>query len=1196
MIQKIQLFIIKRLKLDRKEEFFMKWNPAQHQAIHERRKEILVSAGAGSGKTAVLIERIMQKILTENRNVDEILIVTFTNLAAKEMKERLRIRLEEALADSPLEKHLQDQIYKIPYANISTFHTFCNELARRYYYLLDLDANITLIDDAQVALMKDEVLEAQFERFHDEQNPDFLLLEASFGTDRDDESLKIMLLKMYEMARANPNMDDWLDGLTDLYDMPTSDLSTWIHYPKFTEFIELLTDEAKNHLQKARAAALQAPLVEKTHPYLDGVYESDLALLKQLIVNIDTYGAAREFLYSMSLERFPTAKKAEFDEMLHKEVSESRKRFKTIIEGIKKDFFAYTNETHRIHFEHCQRVMKSLVSVIRLYHKALMTHKKAQNKLDFSDLEWFAWELLSKPEIAQEVATQFKEIMIDEYQDTNDMQETIIGLMRQMVTVPLFMVGDVKQSIYRFRQAEPSIFRNKYQRYQGTINGAASSVLKIDLMENYRSSKEVIDATNSVFERLMDEAVAEIKYDEDARLKLGVTGEETGDFNQAELHLIDREEILTNTSVNEQSANEIEARHVAGLVHDYVTNGHEIYDRKLGKKRQVQYGDIVILMRSLTHVSIYQDVFTKYGIPLFTESPGDLLQATEVINILSLLKVIDNPYQDIELVGVMRSPLFFFTDSDLATIKTSAGGSNFYECAQNYAKIGTNERLKSKTGDFLGKVNRWRYQSKTQSIWNLLQDIYISTAYYDFVLSRPHATLRKANLDLFQKIARDYEESSKKGLYDFLNYIENLQILGRTIPRAKVSTAESDVVRVMTIHKSKGLEFPIVIMSQIQKQFNIADETGNYVMHKNYGVALKYIDPELRLKQKTMATVLLAKLIRKEMLAEEMRLLYVAMTRAKSKLIFTGTFDTKKRQEAITETTDILLPQYDRQNAKSYADWLLPAILPESETKMDSIWQVRLVTELCDVLEVEKSPANVSEVPLEIDLHQVLHKTYRHQELTGILAKQSVSQRKIEEEVPLIKGVPEVMEAVAYDRPSFMRKDFTPAEIGTALHQFMQHLDVRRDWTLATLQELQLELVNRNIIKQAVASKIDLSDVLKYTQSAVFSRLKYAIQVKKELPFMSLVQVGESEASRTLLQGVIDLLVEFEEEVWVVDYKTDFVKNFERESEELHRRYDIQMKYYLQAIGDIYKDKKISCHVYFMRAGKAIVYEKLTTK
>ncbi len=1188
------------------------WNDEQWEAIYEKGHDLLISAGAGSGKTAVLVERIIQKILLDQINVDELLVLTFTEAAAAEMKQRVRARIEQELAKHPNDLMLSAQLNKISGANISTFHAFCNKLIRRYYYLLQLDPVFKIADDIEVGILQDDVIESLFDELAEVEDEAFIRLSESFNSDRDDEALKVMLLKVYELARSNPNMQQWLMNLSSLYEWNGEDLGSWRYYDEIGKLIAPAIEEAMLDLDKAKQFASDAEMMGTPHKYPTEIYPEDIAYATRLKESQNAgYDVLREAFKNTKLSNFPRFNAKQFDKEAHEQSKAARDSFKKKLGKIEEKYFVYSNETHKRHFDESQKVVISLSTLVLKFHERFMKAKRERQMLDFSDLEWNTLALLiqdDKPtEVALDIYHQFKEIMIDEYQDTNSMQECIITSIAKVAqpNIPIFMVGDVKQSIYRFRLAEPSIFQGKYH----TFSSDKTVGNKIDLMKNYRSHQQVIDATNFIFKQLMDEPVGEIDYDEAAMLKLGVSGEVNDLFNQSEIHLIDKKQFDEEIEADLNTI-ELEAHHIARTILQWIKSGQEIYDRKKGMYRPITYQDIVILMRSLGSVTIFQDVFRLYGIPLFTEQNTDLFDSIEIINLVSCLKVIDNPYQDIPLVGLMRSPLFFFTERELAQIKVSTKANSFYDLVHYYAKSGDDEGLKQKVSQFIKTIERWRFESKTTSLSQLITRIYEQTLYYEFVLGLPHGYLRKANLDVFVDKARVYENSTKKGLYGFVGYIDRMQSLGKHFGKAKTVTANEDVVRIMSIHKSKGLEFPIVFVSQIHKKFNEQDEKGNYLVHKKYGVAVKYIDPILRLKQKTIAQNVVGSMIHKEMLAEEMRLLYVAMTRAKSKLIFTGVFDAEKKLSSMNEVikdSSWLLPSSHRLSAKNYADWVIPAVLKHPDTKElvetyceaqplflsdESSWKLRIISEHEQLEEQQIEKEIDGEKPPMIDFEKAFYQSYDYQPLVEINAKQSVSQRKEEEWTPMFKGIPEVKPQVAYDRPSFMKENqVSGPEAGTALHQFMQHLPVTLDHTLESLQEMKTRVIEKEMMTEAMANKIDLEQVLAFIKTPLYETLTKAFQIKKEVPFMTLVKVSEHEQSQILLQGVIDLLAEFDDHVWIIDYKTDYVRDFNTQYEELKERYAVQMKYYSKAIKEIYPTKKVSCYVYFLKVQQSIIYE-----
>ena len=865
------------------------WNDEQWQAIYEKGHDLLISAGAGSGKTAVLVERIIQKILIDHINIDELLVLTFTEAAAAEMKQRIRARIEQELAKQPGNLVLSAQLNKISAANISTFHAFCNKLIRRYYYLLQLDPVFKIADDIEVGILQDDVIEELFDELAEIEDENYLCLSESFNSDRDDEALKTMLLKVYELARSNPQMHQWLMNLRSLYEWDGHDLQSWRYYQEIGKLIAPSIDEALLDLEKAREFAKDAEVMGIDHKYRTEVYDQDVAYATRLKESQQSaYADLREAFKNTKLATFPRFNAKQYDKEAHEQSKNARDAFKKRLGKLEEKYFVYSNETHARHFNESEHLVIALSTLVMKFHERFLKAKRERQMLDFSDLEWNTLHLLVQEDqptdVARDIYHQFKEIMIDEYQDTNSMQECIITSIAKVAQpeIPIFMVGDVKQSIYRFRLAEPSIFQGKYQAYSS--NKEAGN--KIDLMKNYRSHQQVIDATNFIFKQLMDEPVGEIEYDEAAMLKLGVTGENNDEFNKSEVHLIDKKQ-FDEESEADLNAIEIEAHHIARLILQWVNNGQEIYDRKKGCYRPITYQDIVILMRSLGSVTIFQDVFRLYNIPLFTEQNTDLFDSIEIINLVSCLKVIDNPYQDIPLVGLMRSPLFFFTERELSLIKVATKANSFYDLVLYYRQAGEDELLKQKVAQFVQTIERWRFESKTTSLSQLIIRIYEQTLYYEFVLGLPHGYLRKANLDVFVDKARMYENSTKKGLYGFVNYIDRMQALGKHFGKAKTVTANENVVRIMSIHKSKGLEFPVCYYSMIYKKFNISDLKEKILYDNQYGIILPYYNEGIG---ETIYKTMLKQRYIKEEISEQIRLLYVALTRAREKMIIVSPY------------------------------------------------------------------------------------------------------------------------------------------------------------------------------------------------------------------------------------------------------------------------------------------------------------------
>ena len=1174
-----------------------RFNDRQLEAITARNGQVLIAAGAGSGKSTVLVERLMRKIIDEGVDVDAFLIVTFTNLAAKEMLGKIRKALTKAASDSGNnQQHLKNQLYKLPYANVSTFHGFCIKILRRYYYLVDLDVNVSVMEDMAATLLLSQTLDAFMDEAYKDE--DFQFLSDIFSADREDKKFKTLLSIIYQNAIAMPHFEDWLDDLKKLYDMVDT-IDDWAYYDKVKQLIFPMLDAAQGFIQEAQDCAFKS---HPDHGYLE-VYEADKKLIDALgeALATGTYETVRNMLLGTELLSMPRKKK-DWEKDNHDQASSARKNFVKLKDTLLENFFAYSTATHHIHFNHGKKVTKALAHYIKQLDQQFLAAKKQMAQVDFSDLERYTLHILTHNRDAkEEIAQQFAEIMIDEYQDTNPMQETIVTLLAGAVTpnIPIFMVGDIKQSIYRFRGAKPSIFSDKYENY---AYGETVTSRKIDLMQNYRSSDAVVDGTNYLMAHLMDKPVAKIQYDEAAWLKLGKTGDDLTSqttflqhdnsvallSNQPELFVIDAE-TAQDESAEEESLEkaEIEAHVIAQKIRAMIDEAQYLWDSDEKTYRLAKFSDMVILLRSMTPSQTFLRILSQYDIPVTIETTGSLLDTLEVSNVREMLRIIDNPKQDIPLLGVMKSPMFNFTSEQLAHIRIHQPEVSIYDAVKNYAISGTDVALRRAVEGFLKQLQHLRYVSTYESIEGLLYLIYETTGYYQFVLGRQGGDVKALNLDGFVRVAQSYETYTTNGLYGFLRHLDYLESLDKMLPAATESAG--DGVKMMTIHKSKGLEFPVVFVAQMHRNFDTRDEMGDYLIHKEWGIGVQYIDARLRLKQKSLPARVIAGDLHEEMLAEEMRLLYVALTRAESKVILTGVVGKTSSLDAL-EVLDNT-PSHVRLSGKNFLDWVIPVVSKKDEVNP---WLYERIETVDCLGTFVSNPDVLAEVFVDegVDLKGLLRVVNLRMDLAFVTAKQSVTQRKLEETVPLYRGIAETLPKPAYDRPSFMGKVVKATEVGTAFHQFMQHLPVEAGHTLESLRFLAQQLADDFILDKEVLERIDFDSILAFTEHELYQRLTMLPEgdVKKELPFTMLFKAGEHPDGHAMLQGVVDLLAAFDDEVWIVDYKTDKIRNFAAQSLELRRRYDIQMKYYLQAVKEIYPDKRVIGKVFFMDATDVIEY------
>ena len=929
------------------------WTSDQWKAIWASNQDILVAAAAGSGKTAVLVNRIIYKLLSEQTNVDELLVVTFTNASAAEMRHRIADALEKAIKENPTSQHLRRQLSLINRASISTLHSFCLEVIRKYYYEIDIDPGFRIADSTEAELLKDEMLDELLEeQYAIEENEGFFRLVDAFSSDRNDIELQNIVRALYSFSSSHPYPEQWLDEMISMYDInedTTIDSLLFVKELKF--YIELQLSQAKDFIGEALQLT-KAPGGPATRAE---TFLLDLALIEKLeAASSETWETMYEAMNSV---KFSTLKKAskDVDEELDKRCKKLRDSAKKIVQGLQEELFARKPASYLKDMVEIKEYVEMLVQLVKQFREKYAVEKKEKGIVDFSDLEHYCLDILTIKEedgtirpslVADKYRNQFQEVLVDEYQDTNLVQETILKLISYDSEADgnMFMVGDVKQSIYRFRLAEPNLFLGKYVRFR---HDGEKGGLRIDLNQNFRSRKEVLDGTNYIFKQIMGVNVGEIEYDEDAELKKGAPYPEEESY-PIEVQFIDQSNDFAANLEDEGDSFEgedlekvqLEARLLAKSIKEMISSKKVITDLKTGVKRAITYRDIVILMRSMTWTPEIMEEFKQQGIPVYGNLSSGYFEATEVAIMMNLLKVIDNPLQDIPLASVLRSPIVGLNEEQLAQIRISHSSVSFFEALQSYWEEGETEDNRlyyHKLDQFVQSLENWRELSRQKSLSDLIWQLYRDTKFYDYVGGMPGGKQRQANLRALFDRARQYEDSSFRGLFRFLRFIERMQDRGDDLGAARALSEQEDVVRIMTIHSSKGLEFPVVFIAGLSRQFNMMDLKKNYLLDKEYGFACKYTNPELRITYPSLPQIAFKKKKQLEMIAEEMRVLYVALTRAKEKLILIGTLkDAEKSIEKwknVQGYEDWLLKDYIRANAKSYSDWIGPALVRHEQMK-----------------------------------------------------------------------------------------------------------------------------------------------------------------------------------------------------------------------------------------------------------------------
>ena len=1173
----------------------MDWTNEQSQAIKEKGKNILVAAGAGSGKTAVLVERIIQKILNDKIDIDKILVVTFTNAAAAEMRERILEAIYEKLEKEPDDEHLKKQIVLLGKANISTIHAFCLDVIKNNFYQIDVTPNFRIGDTSEIELIKQEAIEELFESFYEEKNAEFIRLLDIYEGYSNDDTLKGMILKIYNFIQSNPFPKKWLDEKVEEFnvgeDVEILD-TTWgaIIKNEFEENVE-------NSVKKLETMAKKLEMYPETEQYAD-ILKADVNEYNGVFLNTNSWD---ELLNKAnSVVYMPWKKDSKITLDIKDKAKELRDSIKKKYAKDRDTYLIYDSEQIRLDARYMYEILKSIKKIVISFSELFEAKKVEKNVIDFSDIEHYALKILVKQdekgsyiktETAEKYTNKFEEIAIDEYQDSNMVQEQILKSVSNGKN--MFMVGDVKQSIYKFRQARPELFLGKYEEYKLKKDLKENEDLKIQLFQNFRSRRTILDITNTVFENIMSKELGDINYTKEEFLKQDKDYEEPKEkinySGKSEMHIID---MVKTEEENEEQAHiekaELEAKFVADRIKKIKQENYYVYDKKKKNYRPIEYRDIVILLRATTGIApIYEKALAEEQIPVFTDTGEDYLDSIEIQTIMSVLKIIDNPLQDIPLVTVMRSAIGGFTDNELIKIRLHNKNSYYYEALEKAMEEETGE-LKNKISEFLSKIEIWREKAEYLKVDELIWTIYLETGYYNYVNLMPDGNVRVANLKMLFERAKKYESSTFKGLFNFINLMNKLKLSNSDMGAAKLIGENENVVRIMSIHKSKGLEFPVVFLSDTAKQFNMRDLNDSIVLHQDLGFGVKYIDTEKKIAHSTISKDAIRIKAKQEALAEEMRILYVALTRAREKLIITGVEkdynksieDKEKDLEAYKDICPGLLKQY-----KSYLSWLELVYLKNTE-KMKELVELKTYNKK-DILkgnedEVDEKKGKIIEnwtlKNKEVDkkVAELLNWKYKNKFATTLESKTSVSKIKQSKQ-------DEQKYEFTLPKPKFLSKTtkLTGAEKGTLIHLCLQKLDLNKVETKQQIEDMIKDMVNREIISQNEAEQINVNAIYEFAKTELANRIRKAKKVYKEAPFYINIPAKEIYEEGTdeniLVQGIIDLYYEDEAgNLVLVDYKTDYVED----KQELIQKYKVQLDLYKQALEKATNKKVTEIYIY----------------
>jgi ATP-dependent helicase/nuclease subunit A len=1207
-----------------------KWNEDQLRAIEESGKNMLIAAAAGSGKTAVLVERIIRKICDETNtmDVDRLFVVTFTEAAASEMRHRLRDALDKQLQANPGSAHLRRQLALVNQAQISTLHSFCNSVVQKYGYTIGLNPGYRLAKDTEMRLMMEEVLRDLLTEKYEQRATSHAFQQTldMYTGDRDDRNLVDIILELYLFSRSHPQPEQWLQEQRELYfallSMSTNDEAQL--EPLLTRWIAPMLKQAMAAIGEATMVLNQAFTLMAgqgaPEPFRVTLEEIDDSLARLRDAGRQNWSALQREISGLDVPEFTKSKKFVADENVTKQLRELRKSIKAILDSLKKGQFARSLIEYACDLQVIAPVMDEVLQLTLAFSARLREQKLMKSVLDFSDLEHFSLDILRFPEIAAQYREQFLELYIDEYQDTNRVQEAIVQSLSTQddTSGNLFMVGDVKQSIYRFRLAEPGLFLQKYESYRA--NDCANGSL-IDLNRNYRSQERILKAVNHIFRLVMNAETMEIEYDQQAELKHGgAIVDETDEQgrrakSQVELILIDKadahavredETIIDDDTglleeLGELEDGNLEGRWIATKIRALTgMDGGEptmVLDKKSNLPRPVELRDIVILARSLQRgVREIADELEKQQIPVFADFKKGYFQAVEVDVMFAVLQMIDNPLQDIPLVGVMRSPMFLFDENELARIRALHPEGYFYDAVRQMAESD------DKCTYFLRSLRSWRERANAQSLADTISMVYRDTGYFDFVGTMPGGEQRQANLRALVSRAQEFESTSYRGLFRFLTYIESMRKKGDDMESVRTIGEQENVVRIMSIHSSKGLEYPVVFVARMAKGFNRQDTSGLVLRHKELGIASKIVDRVSHTSYPTMPHMAISAKILEETKAEEMRLFYVALTRARDHLFLLGvTKDAAALQEkwrSALPNVNGKLPSELAARGESYLDWTLMSLAVTSE-KEDAVWQQQVVakTELqlsiAEAMQRESLNDQISVDERGEQLTALLHNRwswqYPYAAAQTFEAKASVSdlKRKWQSEE-------EETASVYYPRPQFAsQKQLSPAERGSGYHTLMQHVPLNVNVDEELIKETINRLCERELLSVLQAEAIHVASIYRFFQSPLGQRLLSAYPaVRREVPFTYGIpapsQVGAGET--VLVQGIIDCMFEEDGEWVLIDYKTDSTKK--HTIKQLTEQYQLQIDTYGQAITEITGKSVKEKHLYFFEVDHDVDVDK----
>ncbi len=1181
----------------------MEYTREQGLAIRLREKDILVSAGAGAGKTRVLVNRLAEMIMDPEKpvTVDRFLVMTFTNAAAEEMKERIIGELNQRLEKDRGNRYLRKQIRMVRHADISTVHSFCNHLIRTHFQEAGIDPAFRIGEEGELFLLRQKAMEDLLEKAYSDQRESFLKLVEAYAPGKDDHGIETLIEELYRFSRGFPDGQQWFvqkQKELDKLENPDTLEDTGIMREMMIKVRRVLL-ECQEQLAEELEVFGDNPEPERFFSLM----QEDKEMIEELL-EIQGFASLGKALKEARFASLPRATKKEKECPFLEEIKAVHKFVREEIQELCTSFFLEEKEKLCRENRRLRPYIEELIRLAGEYEELYFSYKKEKNVYDFDDLEHIALQILVESyaedgtpvpsQTADELSRKYQAIFVDEHQDTNMVQETIIRTICREGRNHLFVVGDVKQSIYRFRQARPDLFLSRYE-----ANNKTEEAVNIELRDNFRSAPGVLSFCNTVFQLLMEKSFGGVEYTGEIALKPGENGPMAEEKTTSECMLLVDDEERQNLET-EVSRLEGETAMIARRMQALREEGY-------------RFKDMVILLRSGAGTAEEMaDILNRYGIPAMCESHTGYFQSREIQLVLNYLAIVDNVYQDIPMASVLLSSIGKWTEEEVASLRTLTAISTrkeyaLYDLLQLYLVEGKEETIKKKAESFLEQLWYFRRRKKEISLHDLLWEIYTKTNIYYDVQMMNEGQQRKQNLLMLLKKAEDYEKTVFKGLFYFLRYIEQLRTYEIDLGGNTLTEETADVVRIMTIHKSKGLEFPVVFVSNLSKKFNLMDGNKTVLLHPEMGIGMEYVSLETRIHHPSLQKKVIRERLLKETLEEELRILYVAMTRAKKKLILTGVVsseDLEKRRRKIPTLEQ-------KMNARCVMDWLLPiqdqfmvqrVHFHELEKQLEKEENTKEKSSLKEWMERESIHGDCSLV------ERTFSYVYPHREAVEWKRKYSVSELKRlsmrapgegeRQDVPgeQPEGLPAVLSAwkkgeeeKETPKPAFLEKTeekILPTVKGTIIHKIMELLPFGEIHHKKDLYDA-LQKIEKSYPPSA---EISMAAVYRGVEAFLFSPIGEKIagmdragKLYKEIPFTvglppSKVWPTQNQEEMVILQGVVDLCGETEDGLWLFDYKTDRV----REGQEglLLDQYQMQMLYYKTALEQVFHKKVSKGYLY----------------